>query len=1753
MYRSRHFNGSRYVSDDSEYNIYNNEQYTKKNAGNVVSGKKKQINKSLLDSLRALHEMSKNSQLHAELIDEDGYNSVVDIMYILPHKETELFLLCGEFYCNLSDNVAVNFRLLPMRVVESMLYSAKHLEFNQVFLCRMSRSFVNLSASKVSTESLVWQKGIASLSEWSKYDEVIVESLHKCLFNVVTSSTYKILPWFRECCSLAVKIFHKQERLQVDVQAILLSAISHLASFPSLANALIGLLLIGKLRDRIGEIIHNKKYYLLLGERVLLLELIVKVIYNMSRAVDASSKMSDENIDKMLEDILDFLAIGHYSGECTNLILGALGNIGRSPHARSKLIPQGVCLILQKSCLKCVKQIADFNPAAGAAKSPEKGKEHNTLGKEAVYKDRLRICVESLLHFTSDKKFMLDTCRQGSLRVLSAVCKTTVNIDLLYTSFVTACNILSSEILEEIYNFVPNDVEEFIIILLEQIKGRSLEKRANDNDSLGYIATALRNVTLNFRLIQFIANTDHPLAEYAIDLAYRSFHDESILVLCTASLYNSTKNSTTIKPLYSHKNVEKIIGIMKRAKTPRVDELCLATLQNVTHAFESAGKIYKEGGAIEELVELAMSKDDNTRSLAVSVLCTLTFDKSNAETLVQHNTLETLVEVARTSSSNASRVAAALNNFSCIFNGKYINKLIDVGAIKALLSMLSSDRQVVRNQAAQALCHVSCFTHYNYLALPLVPGIICRSDNTSTYWKSVVDEGGVEQIMLTGLLRNPAENQSAQEFCCTGFYTLVSKAGVLHPLNKSIAWGAGRMYNLSDLCKDMANRILINLSESAEGRLLIDDTECLAEAANALLKMSAIEEQKDKNATEHQIGIMVHICDVFYNVMTAKKVRVSCKDSVLLAVLQFAKAYGAKADFVTRRRLIDLMCIFASTEGTVSLFATSRGFLILESLYKLDKKERKAAKISVEETIEIMKRGAIASYAASLRPRLRLMAGMDGALERLLECDPEHFDVPTKKLVGVGIYNYSLVEDSGLRHTMAKRGGLKICRELLEEKGIDRMIFMNRQRVFCRMAYLLSQTDEGLRLIMIEKGIMRVLLPCSLTKDPVIANEVATSLCKFSEIKTGLVHLVHGGGVKATTNIIQNGARNFFHPKTIDSYEKCAISLSNMACHTNSQPKLVREGIIGMLQRLSGGKSEIAVDACGKAIACLGTNDKACTCILATRGVIDNLVDWYQSARNQNGPQWRTVDVRIAFAIYQASLVEGSVEKKLKKEETYAMKTIRGLEKESLESLRLKMTTDPDELKTLVKSIEFENSEEPFEVFTKHNRLPTVPIIYDEQKGIEWIESEYQTELAVSATKSLEVEPSYEISWADKEHVRLERLSAANGGLKRALPPLVDVRNSIYQETSLQKAIPQYIYGNDESFYVRMAKRLKFIEDTNRKAEMQKQLVTCIKSLAIVSFDNHVKEALHRERERIFKLEEAERKKLLAEEMAKEARKPIVSPTHRPAVVSFTKLPTLLQTNASMNVTRNGIIGVRQIVQTIRTFELNRSEIIERNFERHEVISDYLRESNATAGTAKRLKSFFGVTTPVLGQQPGTLKLSTVANNANTLNKSVEDVDINIDEADKLLIQNEGVATGELTPLLEKKRNEQQYNIVSEYLRETHATPGRSKVLKATFDVTTPSTSSQIETETPPVDLTEPINPIESKSMPKKTYSRNTQRKNIVSDFAKDKNLTPGAKRRINEYFDTRLDDTNRIHKMDPRAERYEEYSFGDYSRKYYN
>ena len=73
MYRSRHANGSRYILDnDDDYNIYTDANRRDKNnesrdsRSSVNSNTKKEWTKSLIDSIKALHTISKNSNLHAQ-------------------------------------------------------------------------------------------------------------------------------------------------------------------------------------------------------------------------------------------------------------------------------------------------------------------------------------------------------------------------------------------------------------------------------------------------------------------------------------------------------------------------------------------------------------------------------------------------------------------------------------------------------------------------------------------------------------------------------------------------------------------------------------------------------------------------------------------------------------------------------------------------------------------------------------------------------------------------------------------------------------------------------------------------------------------------------------------------------------------------------------------------------------------------------------------------------------------------------------------------------------------------------------------------------------------------------------------------------------------------------------------------------------------------------------------------------------------------------------------------------------------------------------------------------------------------------------------------------------------------------------------------------------------------------------------------------------------------------------------------------
>jgi hypothetical protein len=1752
------------------------------------------LSKSATDALAALHKMSKNPEVHGPIIRDGGYETIVKLMKRLKPSESERMMLCGEFFCNLAHNMDVSELLLSHRIVEHLVYAGTRLEGDKVFLYRVSRSIVNLSMASQGVELVVWQRGLHFLSDSASSDVVVLSALYKSLFNIVCRSKQRLFPWFRECAAISTKMFQGLVHVPLELQNILLQILAHLATFPSLSTAMIGLGLTGRIQIHLEDIIENEKRYNFHGERVSVVEKLAFVMYKMSCSLDSASKMADEGVLALIRLVIEFTQ--NYSERAVQLALGVLGNLSRSPHGRHKIIPLGATSTLRSISLNCVEA---FNKATSEAH------------KESL-QERLKICINGLLHICSDEAFLFESARQGALRVLIAVSTTTNDDSLLFDSLRTLCDILSSEHLLGIYEVVQADVEDGIALMFDKLETVLAYKKA----ILGYVATALRHVTMVPMLRDFLSERNFPVAMQCLKLALRSFPEESIVILFAGALYNSTLNSDLAAPLCSIKSVQLVIEVMKFAKLPRTDELCLATLQNISHAFHSAGAIYNDGGALEELIELSDSDDDNTRGLAVSILCSLSSDEQNASALINVGILEALLKVAKTSANLASRVAGAFNNFCVLSKGKYMKRVIAVGAIPVMVDMMSSEHELTRRRAAQCVSHIACFDDSDKLLFRLygvksmyhpacTPDCAKIKDTGSPIdvsvgnhpataagyphvpppdsWKHVVNAKGVEQLILTALLRTSTEQPKVRLLSCIGFYTLIANAGVDHPLNKNIAWGAGKMYDINNMCRDMANKILINLSATAKGRNTLNDGDALRPAAECILRVETA------HTEEPTIAILKDICKVFFNVFTAKEGRIEPLPEVLPALLKMVDDNVEELDRDVRYKLMTMLSIFGCSPQTTSLFVSSKGFVTLNKLFSLCKKDR--VKPSADEKRRIYREGAIAAFACSLNVSSKEFAAANGALDRLLTYPPKTYDLCTKKMVAVALHYYAQVNNDEVLQYFTKRGGIKIPRDLLEEPDVETHVLTARQQIFSRTAFLFSLKSVSMRGAMLEKGISRILLACSTSKNPDVANEVATALCLFSQIRRGLVHLVQAQGVKMVDQILRIGARNYFHAKTQNTYLKCAIALSNMCTHTNSQARLVRDKVFTVFKQLCGAGNATVVDVCSKAAVTISTNPTACKDTLETRDVMSTFTDWFENCRNGSGQHYRTAEKRLAYAVKQFSKAENMITKKFEKDGMYAIRLIKsGYEEKTLDNLSKDIVPEENDYFTALTENpieDYENIELP-QVFHKHNKVPKVPTINGSASSIKWTkEHKFTTELEATNSMGLHQEPLPVSKWSVALR-KIEQEQQENDITKKMAPSLVKVENSltIALTNNLKK---QFFYDNDQVFYNKMTALLEKKRLHKIALKRQNDTIAGAKLLSKIVSQSVLRKGLANELARI------EEEKACAEREAELARiaalpiEPIKSPTKRPPVVRFRKLPDLLNRTVPSSVfgAQRGVSLVTSINARLESHALAREKNVDDDTvdqspftnswqaDRNQEVDDYLSLASVTSGMSVVLDNSMEI--PGLG----------VAQDL----RDAEEVQL------MQRVYEQESKDGFTIEKYERKysRKTQRQHIVEGYAAQNRLTPGSKKRVQEYFGVSdkrsaVPSADSskhvpaEIEEERDGSIVEEKfveISPFpreygqvsrqstapSSTSLPRgvgfkskeisnyqKQYSRNTQRKHILLDYGRENKLTPGTKQRLEEHFQipTYSPGNSVEDPFDSTAEDYETYSFGSYSRKYY-
>ena len=81
--------------------------------------------------------------------------------------------------------------------------------------------------------------------------------------------------------------------------------------------------------------------------------------------------------------------------------------------------------------------------------------------------------------------------------------------------------------------------------------------------------------------------------------------------LCMGALYNLSWDPDTSFMLIERFAIRGIVFVMKEANRMSVDDLCVATLHNLSNEFSRAGKLYAAEGALDELI--TMTEQDKPR------------------------------------------------------------------------------------------------------------------------------------------------------------------------------------------------------------------------------------------------------------------------------------------------------------------------------------------------------------------------------------------------------------------------------------------------------------------------------------------------------------------------------------------------------------------------------------------------------------------------------------------------------------------------------------------------------------------------------------------------------------------------------------------------------------------------------------------------------------------------------------------------------------------------------------------------------------------------------------------------------------------------------------------------------------------------------------------------------------------------------------------------------------------------------------
>jgi len=970
-------------------------------------------------------------------------------------------------------------------------------------------------------------------------------------------------------------------------------------------------------------------------QSVELLELSCILLYYLSGTVKAAPRMIEAQSPAVLRDLwsklldirssqyakeLNFAAV---SMELTTITVAVLGNLARHPFARNTLIEKGLtaelALLAQEHTVHLQMRRSGIEAIIDSA-GKEGGEEHI----DPVLSEKLlATAVAALQEIAADDESANTIAQQGALRMLNVVATYASDIALRTKAIITICNMLSTGDLETLMGKVADDMRAAldVLVLLHQ------EIVEYDLPTSGYIATAMHNLSCTVSGRQMMQHVGEGILQSVSWIARQLEKQplilaDPIVVLCAGTLFNLSCNEATARLLMHRRWIRSVIDIMKQSRMSRVDELCIATLHNLSKGYKKAGSAYAGEGALEELIELATNDEEpEAQELALTTLCILTVEPENVNAMVRRGLIRALV-TASYQHRLAEMATIGLNNLAAYDHGKLIGQLIEENAVDILIDHVANKDPAIRGNSVIAVCHLACCCS---TTLDPKLGNHCMA--------MMIRHGAVEALLLAGFVRSSNDTKAAQEACCKGLYALLASAAQAGNTEHLATWQVVRasvaMLEHGKEIRDIATILLSNISCLDDGRSLFTGMgfESLNEVA--LAKVSTPPTLEVRKRIVKILHNMLHKTDPmstpkaevdsddeeevnfnYYNTNTsegkddykeindenaadfdpnsieAMDAQEQANRALSTRCKRIADANGVPT-LMSLSRIEDpdcrLMCAvalstIANNESTHSRFVSDGGFRAMTEMAHYDRTDVGTSACWSIRLCCIR----TAAYAARV-PTSRSQCVVDGACEMLVQAvQSTVFNEDIKHLCCQTIELFS--REKKTRPFMAQQGIVEALDHLLAMASAGHQ--NSEATLFARTVRNLSYSDKDTVDLLVEYGVVHLFHSFAAFKIESVAGDCAIAICNVFQKTSQQEALINDGALGVIQSLLANGGKDPFSPYAEEIRESCAACLLSMAIQENSREFLLREGVFKTIHQIctEGNPTDATVDACCRAL-----------------------------------------------------------------------------------------------------------------------------------------------------------------------------------------------------------------------------------------------------------------------------------------------------------------------------------------------------------------------------------------------------------------------------------------------------------------------------------------------------------------------------------------------------------------------------------------